>query len=138
MIEYLESVEELHGFSCLLGVGTKKALGYLPLSSIDHYGGATAQTDLLHWAFDNHLEARIYCGGHTGSGALYMWSTQMLGNLLYKYRKILLAADIPIVCKDYVKYIEHNIVDSKKYPDAYIVVGLTFNDSRFSENDIKL
>ena len=44
-------------FSDLLYVGTKKAMGYLPFSTIKMYGGGeNAIKDLIDWANENHYD----------------------------------------------------------------------------------
>ena len=61
-------------FLDLLDVGTKKALGYLPLSTIKTYGGNEAKQELINFAIENNLKYAIYLNGSTASGALYIWN----------------------------------------------------------------
>ena len=121
-------------FTDMLYVGTKKALGYLPLSTIKMCGGEYALKELIDWANENHYDYK--CVGEVraqiASGALFIWDEVMLGEILYKYKNILIKAEIPIIPEDYVEYTMSNVIRSEVNLPAYIVIGLTFNDSRFS------
>ena len=120
-------------FTDLLYVGTKKALGWLPLSTIKMYGGEYALKELIDWANENHYDYK--CVGETrsqvASGALFVWDEVMLGEILYKYKDILTKANIPIIPEDYVNYTMSNVIRSEVNLPAYIFIGLTFGDSRF-------
>jgi GNAT superfamily N-acetyltransferase len=121
-------------FDDLLDVGSKKACGYLPLNTIRTYGDNNALNDIIRWAFDNGNEAKIFKTGNVASGALYVWNIKMLEEILYKYKDVLTNANIPIDPDEYIKYIQHNIVYDSEYPQAYKVIGMTFNDKRFIDN----
>lgn len=119
-------------FSDLLDVGTKKALGYLPLSSIRKYGGETAEQDLINWAEEQGLKHKKILGGTTYIGALYIWDEDMLTKILKRYEDILNDAGVPTdTTEEYVDFIEHYLVHEPEYPEAYKVIGKTFNDKRF-------
>ena len=121
-------------FTDLLYVGTKKPMGYLPLSSILFYGGQGAFKDLVHWAHANNYCTRCYdeqfC--NVGSGALFVWDELMLREVLDKYKEILIDAEIPIEPKAFVKYIVKYTVFSEVNLPAYIVIGYAFGDKRFT------
>ncbi len=119
-------------FSSLLDVGTKKAVGYLPLETIYKHGGDIGE--LTRWAYDKALRVEMFALGTTASGALYMWDQKMLSELLHKHREVLIDAGIPLDTYEYCKDIEHNTYYSEKYPEAYRIIGLTFNDERFRED----
>lgn len=118
-------------FSSLLDVGINKPVGYLPLSTIVMYGGKKARLELIDWAISNGLKYGVFMRGHTASGALYIWDENSLNAMLNKYKDILIEAGVPTEAEEYVRYIEHTHVSEKKYPNAYTVVGKTFNDKRF-------
>ena len=118
-------------FSSLLDVGTKKALGYLPISTIIEYGERNAFQVLNQWAKDNGYESQYFKAGTTSSGALYIWDTDMLQEILNQYKNVLTDAGVPIIANQYVEYIEHNTVFDNRFPEAYKVIGITFNDKRF-------
>ncbi len=121
----------------LLDVGVSKALGYLPLSTIEEYGGDDALSSLIYGAYEAGNEAKIFDSGTTGSGALYVWNAGMLQFLLDKYRDVLTQAGVPVTVFEYVWHVEHHLVDSRVHPEAYMVVGITFNDPRFTGKDLK-
>jgi hypothetical protein len=133
----IENLLDKPYFKDLLEVGTRKALGYLPLNTINEYGGCMATIDLIEWAFDNEFEAKVYMTGNVFSGALYVWNVEMLEKLLLKYKDILVNANVPVDPDQYVYYIQHNTIDFNLYPEAFMVVGLTFNDRRFKGKSIK-
>jgi len=116
----------------LLEVGAEKACGYLPLSTIEMYGGEQAQAQLIFWAMMHRRESKVIKGGTTGSGALYVWHYDTLKAILKKYRNTLNKASVPTEPQQYIEYIEHHPVLYEKFPLAYIVIGLTFADSRFN------
>ena len=124
-------------FRDLLNVGKTKALGYLPLSTITECGKGTSLSSLIIWACHNNLDYEMYTHGHTGSGALYIWSNNQLEEILIKNKEVLIKAGVPITPKEYVHHIEHNVVFSQVYPDAYIAIGKTFNDRRFRNKTTK-
>jgi hypothetical protein len=133
-IDKLRNINYSHGedfFSSLLDVGVKKAVGYLPLGSIKELGGNKAYEQLIKWAKENNLQQKTIRNGETFQGALYFWDEKMLQNILDKYKDVLENAGIPITTEDYIDYIERNTVFSHKFPTAYRVIGLTFNDKRF-------
>jgi len=119
-------------FGDLLDVGTKKALGYLPLGTIQKYGDKKAERDLIEWAKEQGLKYKKILGGSTAIGALYIWDEQMLMGILKKYKDVLKKAGVPTDdTEDYVDFIEHILVHEPEYPEAYKVIGKTFNDKRF-------
>ena len=126
-------------FTDLLYVGTRKALGWLPLSTIKMYGGEYAVKELIDWANENHYNYK--CVGEVrscvASGALFIWDEIMLGEILYKYKNILTKANIPIIPEDYVNYTMSNVIRSEVDLPTYIVIGFTFNDKRFSGKTLK-
>ena len=119
-------------FKDLTDVGTKKAMGYLPLSTIVEYGGdILAIINRVKTSHCNYIIAdEDEC--HVASGALYVWDDRMLTEILKKYETILLRANIPITPYEYANYIMRKTVLYDYFPLAYIVIGLTFNDSRFT------
>lgn len=121
-------------FSDLLYVGTKKPMGYLPLSSIEFYGGQGALTQLIHWVFDNKYDCRSwgerFC--NVLSGALFVWDELMLGEVLDKYKDILIKAEIPTEPEAFVKYTVKNTVYSEVNLPVYIIIGYAFGDKRFT------
>ena len=121
-------------FNDILYVGTRKALGWLPLSRIKMYGGEYAVKELIDWANKNHYDYKCVSEirSQIASGALFIWDEVMLEEILYKYRDILTEASIPIIPEDYVNYIMEKTIFSHVNLPAYIVVGFTFNDKRFS------
>lgn len=120
-------------FGSLLNVGENKPVGYLPLSTIAQYGDKNALHDLIHWASSMNYKSEIIKNGSTDSGALYIWDANTLTNFLTKYKTILINAGIPTTPDEYVNYIEHYTVSNSQFPDAYAVVGKSFNDSRFTD-----
>lgn len=120
-------------FSNLLDVGTRKTVGYLPIETIKKYGGRNVFKELIQWAKDNGYEFKLIKGGHTSSGALYIWDINMLQEILNQYKDVLTDAGVPVTANQYVEYIEHNVVNNNEFPEAYKVIGITFNDKRFNE-----
>jgi len=119
-------------FGDLLDVGSKKALGYLPINTILKYGGKNTERDLINWAEEQGLRHKKILGGTTYIGALYIWDEQMLMGILKKYKDVLKKAGVPTDdTEDYVDFIEHILVHEPEYPEAYKVIGKTFNDKRF-------
>jgi hypothetical protein len=121
-------------FTDLLYVGTRKAMGWLPFSTIKRYGGEYAIKELIDWANENHYNYKCASEARSevASGALFIWDEIMLEEILYKYKDILTKAEIPIIPEDYVNYTMSNVIRSEVNLPAYIVIGFTFNDSRFS------
>ena len=118
-------------FGNLLDVGTRKAVGYLPLSTIKEYGGEHIHVEFIYWADEKGLDFSTIKTGHTGSGAFYVWDEKMLQEILTKHKKVLKKAKIPTTTQKYIHFIEHNTVFDNKFPEAYKVIGLTFADKRF-------
>lgn len=118
--------------SDLYDVGTKKALGYLPKKNIPKHGKDTVE-NVIDWCYKNNKEYKLFTQGACGvsSGALYVWDEEMLRNMLEKYKVDLKEAGIPITPKRYVIHIAKNVVYKDDYPDAYKIIGMTFNDPRF-------
>jgi hypothetical protein len=126
-------------FTDLLYVGTKKPMGYLPLSSIEFYGGQGALTQLIHWVYDNKYDCRTwneqFC--NVASGALFVWDELMLGEVLDKYKDILIEAEIPIEPEAFVKYIVKHTVWSEVNLPVYIIIGYAFSDKRFTGRSLE-
>jgi hypothetical protein len=114
----------------LYDVGTKKAVGYLPIVNIEKVGYDTVE-NVMWWAENNNKECKAIFSGHTYSGALYVYDYNMLNILLKKYSDILEDAGVPTEPHSYIEHIEHITVYSSEFPDAYKVIGLSFNDRRF-------
>lgn len=121
-------------YSDLLLVGKEKSLGYLPLSTIKEYGRSIEY--FQRYAKRNKLKSLLIQECNIGSGALYIYDENMLLNILKSNAKTLRKAKIPTKCIDFVKYISTNSVCFKTCPEAFIVIGKTFNDYRFK--DIKI
>ena len=121
-------------FSDLLYVGTKKPMGYLPISTIEFYGGQGALTQLIHWAFENKYDCRSWNEQFCSilSGALFVWDELMLGEVLNKYKDILIEAEIPIEPEAFVKYIVKHTIYSEVDLPVYIIIGYAFGDKRFT------
>lgn len=138
-IENLLSNVELYNdrnlFNDLLNVGTKKLVGYLPLSTIEKYGGMNAKNLLIKWAELSEYESSIkdYKDGFccTSSGALYIYDKPNLQKFLDKYSEILKKANVPIDADEYIDYIEYNTIQNEKFPEAYKIIGMSFNDKRW-------
>ena len=118
-------------FGDLLDVGKKKAVGYLPLETIRSYGGVIYE--LTDWATSKGIEWDIIMTGNTYCGALYFWCGRMLSDFLVKHSEVLLDAGIPVSPYEYVQEIEHKTYISEEFPDAYRIIGLSFNDKRFRD-----
>ncbi len=69
----------------LSNVGKKKLVGYLPIQTIEQYGGADAMKNIKGWAKANHLSYRKFSerNCHIGSGAVYLWDTTKLFEFLH-------------------------------------------------------
>jgi hypothetical protein len=120
-------------FTDLLYVGTKKPMGYLPLYTIEQYGGEGALTQLIHWTKNNNYNCRCWDEQFCSilSGALYVWDELMLGEVLNKYKDILIESEIPIEPEEFVNYIVKNTVLSEVNLPVYIIIGYAYNDKRF-------
>lgn len=119
--------------SDLYNVGITKAVGYLPKDNIKIYGNDSVE-NVIAWCNKNNLCYRHFATyeGSTGSGgAFYVYDYIMLQNILTKYSDILNDVSIPTEPDAYIDYIEKNTVYQHLYPDAFKVIGLTFNDKRF-------
>lgn len=134
---YLYSVREAKTstefMSDLYNVGITKSVGYLPYDNIRIYGNDSVDNVIL-WSNQNNLRHRHFSSseGSTGSGgAFYVYDYNMLQDILTKYSDILVDAGIPTEPDDYIDYIEKNTVYNHLYPEAYKVIGYTFNDKRF-------
>ena len=118
----------------LYDVGKTKALGYLPLETIREYGDSIE--NILDYANKNYLKSVLLNYPEECdilSGALYLFDEAMLLKFLHKYTNVLKQANVPCSnCLAY-KYIAEVFVDNRYYPEAYKVIGLTFNDGRFNE-----
>jgi len=120
----------------LLSIGNNKPLGYLPLDTItkDEFGGYEGIVkDIISWS-DSKKYEHILCSEDecsVSSGALYIYDPISLKNILTEYKDILVNAGIPTTPNEYVTYIKKNTVYERKWPEAYVVIGLTYGDSRF-------
>lgn len=118
----------------LYNVGKTKSLGYLPLESIADCHSTVAH--FVEYAAENNLKTLLFRPGecHIVSGALYLYSEDMLNKILGKYPGVLSQAQIPHDSVNYVRRIARESVMESDYPNAYRVIGLTFNDKRFAES----
>jgi len=117
----------------LLNVGKTKAVGYLPLKTINSYKSPSKE-DFIKYAKNNGLGYKEYSekDSSIGSGSLYIWDNDMVMSILSKYNQILKDAKIPTEDPfEYVDYIVKNLILPETHPEAYEVVGKSFNDSRF-------
>lgn len=136
-VQEVEEVSPEEILNDLYNVGKTKSLGYLPIETITKYNKAVS--DFVTYSNNNNLsilklsypdECRV------SGGALYMYHENMLSDILKKYTTILSNASVPHSNNiEYIRYISKNIVHIETYPDAYRVIGLTFNDKRFSDDD---
>ena len=118
-------------YNDLFLVGKDKALGYLPISTIEEFG---RDIDFfMRYAKRNKLKSILIPKCNVGSGALYIYSEDMLSNILEENKKALKSANVPHKCKEYVNYIANNVVSYDTNPNAFIAVGKTFNDIRFRD-----
>lgn len=98
----------------LTGVGTRKALGYLPLAALKKYGVRVGT--LTAWA-ERHgygwAQLREGRDCHIGSGALCIWDRTLLGPLLARNEALLATPWVPI----------------PKEPDAFVrhIMNRTYN-----------
>lgn len=112
-------------------VGKDKALGYLPIATIEQFG---RDADFfVRYAKRNKLKSILIPKCNVGSGALYIYSEDMLSNILNENRKVLKSANVPYKCREYVNHIANNVVSYDTNPDAFVIVGKTFNDIRFRD-----
>ena len=126
-------------FTDLLYVGTKKPMGYLPISTIEFYGGQGALTQLIHWVIENKYDCRLWHEQFCSilSGALFVWDKLMLGEVLDKYKDILIESEIPVEPEAFVKYIIKNTVYSEVDLPAYIIIGFAFGNKRFTDKTLE-
>lgn len=120
-------------FNDLINVGNTKALGYLPLSTIEDFGGSI--DELLNYAKFNNIKylllEQFEC--KIVSGALYFYDDKWLKNMVEQFNDILYLANVDISSlENMVRYIAKYSVRPDIYPCAYIVIGKMFNDHRFS------
>ena len=119
-------------FKDLTDVGINKAMGYLPLNTIVQYGSDVqifidwANASNLHFELASENKSKVW------SGALFIWDDKMLTEILEKYKTILMEAKIPTTPNEYVNHIIRKTVFYDNFPLAFIVIGFTFNDSRFT------
>lgn len=127
-------------FRDLLDVGTKKAMGYLPLSTMEQYGDSDSVDEIASWAEENHLSYNIYTQSEcsVGSGALFVWDEKMLQEIINKYKDVLIKTNISITPKGFVQHIIHKTVFSEVFPEVYVIIGYAFNDKRFRGKDINV
>lgn len=115
----------------LFGVGKTKSLGYLPIDTLEECGYSTKDMEVyanaqgLGYLKLTMAECTVF------SGAVYLYDTGMLADLLIANQEVLVAAGVPIEPLKYVKYIAKVYVNNEEYPEAYEVIGKTFNDKRF-------
>lgn len=108
-------------------VGETKAVGYLPLAAV---GSSELLVALLDEAatkglcFETFAEPRCIIG----SGSVWVWHRDQLQGLLKQHASALRKAGVPTQAKPYIRHIAKYLIQD---PDAYRVVGLTFNDKRF-------
>ena len=136
--------EVIQRCSDIYEVGTKKALGYLPIDTIKTYGDTPE--NIREWADSKGYEFRQYTQEecHIGwTGAVYVYDPAMLSEILEFHSEVLASPVIPIPTTpdEYVKHIiahNYNPEYSDKNPygvpchvDVYRVIGLTYNDPRW-------
>jgi hypothetical protein len=118
----------------LLWVGINKSVGYLPLSTLVGLCNVPVSR-MMNMASSNGLKSLLFSEEECdiGSGALYVYDEAMLSSLLREYQTPLSYAGVPTDnCEAYIRYISNNIVFEELYPEAYIAIGKTFNDPRFT------
>jgi hypothetical protein len=116
----------------LYDVGTKKALGYLPVQSITKHGHDTVE-NVIRWAATSGRKYRLFTQAecHVESGALYVWDHIMLLFMINENKGILNSAGIPTEPANYVDRIARQLYPQQEYPEVYRFIGRTFNDERF-------
>ena len=130
-----KTVEEL--LNDLYDVGKKKALGYLPINTLIDHCNKTVE-EMLEFASKNGINTKIFGTCNIMTGAIYFYDEKMLSNMLKQYNGILKSAGVPCDdCLEYIDYITDYTVYCEKYPEAYRVIGLTFNDSRFTKENLE-
>ena len=118
------------GLDDLYEVGKTKSLGYLPISTIIDYGKTV--DELLDYATGN-VKSLILSANDCDikSGALYFYDPPMLNDILQENQEILKKAGVPTEPIAYINYISNFNVNSNSNPEAFRIIGLTFNDARF-------
>lgn len=135
--DYKARLKELENlaYKDLINVGKEKPLGYLPISTIEKYGKNINY--FKKYAKENNLGFKIINDCNIWSGALYLYDKKSLKDTLNKYKHILKEASIPYTNIKFIDYISNNSVRYDIQPDAFIVIGLTFNDERFRKIKVK-
>jgi hypothetical protein len=116
--------------SDLYDVGDTKSLGYLPIETLYEYCNKTVQ-DIIDFTNEKGLCYQLHKDAGS-TGELYVYHEEMLMDILKQHKEILTLAGIP--CDDaneFIRYIAYNLVSQEKFPEAYVVIGKTFNDPRF-------
>lgn len=135
--DYKVKLNELENlaYKDLITVGKEKPLGYLPISTIEKYGKDTHY--FKKYAKENNLGFKIVNDCNIWSGALYLYDKKYLKDTLSKYKHILKEASIPYTNIKFIDYISSTSIKYDMQPDAFIVIGLTFNDERFRKIKMK-
>lgn len=123
--------EELVLLSDLYNVGKVKSVGYLPLTTLTKTC-STPISAIIDYANNNNLKVIVLHWCRVKSGAIYLYSEDMLTELLRKQSYVLNSANIP--CNNslkFIKYIAKKAVSAAKYPLAFAVIAKCFNDKRF-------
>lgn len=124
--KYLDAQLNEMIFNDLLLVGKRKAVGYLPLLSIQEYGRTI--DEFMAFAVEHGLKFKIFLDCTVKGGSLYLYDEYWLKQLLIENAATLIKADIPLHPEAYIDYIAHySVVDE----EAFVIVGKTFNDPRF-------
>lgn len=133
---------ELHSFKQLedlLDVGRTKLVGYLPLAVIKQRvdGKHGIVNKIRVWAEEKGLKSKVIPKKRietmTISDALYVWEEQGLSKFLQAHSATLIEAGIPIEPGKYIDYIAYCIVWKERFPEAYKIVGQSFNDPRWRD-----
>lgn len=130
-----EELIKLPYFEDLLNVGKTKMVGYLPIRTMIHYGAKESIGLVQHFAEQNHLDCMIVSEliSNCASGALYIWHPIQLEIFLNNHIQTFTDAGIPTKPDKYVFYIATITVPKDLYPEAYKLIGKTFNDPRFRD-----
>lgn len=121
--------------SDLLKVSREKPIGYLPVELL----GKDIEK-IKKWAEWNKLDYKKFSipDCNTRSGALYIYHRRALSDLIVKYKKYFIKANVPVQTEDFISFIAKRVVFFEHYPEAHILIGVAFNDKRFKIGAKKL
>ncbi len=119
----------------LYDVGVTKAVGYLPINTILNYTDETP-AKLIAWANSEGLNWQRFSPSQCSiaSGALFVYDSAWLARILDHYSISIL----PNQPYKFISRIARKTIDRDKYPEAYKIIGLTFNDYRWKYDDEKI